>query len=249
VITRAQPWLGTLVEISADSDAAIDAGFAAIARVHRALNAHDPVSELSCANRNAPHHPVLLSRMAATVIGRAQFWAALSDGAFDASAGHWRAVQLIGRTLRYEAPLALDLSGIAKGFAVDRAVAALRCAGARRGLVNAGGDMRGFGAAWPVALVRPDRAPVAQIALRDAALATSALRPDGSGNHLHGMARKIVSASVECRRTIDADALAKIVAGGGPRVAACLDAVGAVALVIGAGGDLTPVGNPAKLAA
>jgi thiamine biosynthesis lipoprotein len=249
VITRAQPWLGTLVEISADSDAAIDAGFAAIARVHCALNAHDPESELSRANRAALHQPVPLSRMAAAVIGRAQFWAARSDGAFDASAGHWRAVKLTGCTLRYAVPLALDLSGIAKGFAVDRAVATLRGTGAPRGLVNAGGDMRGFGAAWPVALVRPDRAPVAQIALRDAALATSALRPDGSGDHLRRLARNVVSASVECRRAIDADALAKIVAGGGPRVAACLDAVGAVALVIGAGGELTQIGNPGRLAA
>ncbi|WP_166430549.1 FAD:protein FMN transferase [Polymorphobacter arshaanensis] len=249
MITRAQPWLGTLVEISADSDAAIDAGFAAIARVHRALNAHDRGSELSHANRNAPHQPVRLSRMAAAVIGRAQFWAARSDGAFDASAGHWRAVQLTGRTLRYAVPLALDLSGIAKGFAVDRAVVALRRTGTRHGLVNAGGDMRGFGAAWPVSLVRPDRAPVAKITLHDASLATSALRPDGSDDHLRGLARGIVSASVECRRAIDADALAKIVAGGGPRVAACLDTVGAVALVIGAGGELTQIGNPDRLAA
>ena len=109
--------------------------------------------------------------------------------------------------------------------------------------------MRGFGTAWPVALVRPDRAPVAQIALRDAALATSALRPDGSGDHLRGLARNVVSASVECRRAIDADALAKIVAGGGPRVPACLDAVGAVALVISTGGELTQIGNPVRCAA
>jgi thiamine biosynthesis lipoprotein ApbE len=116
-------------------------------------------------------------------------------------------------------------------------------------LVNAGGDMRGFGATWPVTLVRPDRAPVAQIALRDAALATSALRPDGSGDHLRGMAGGTVSASVECRRAVDADALAKIVAGDGPLVATCLDTVGAVALVIDANGNLTQVSNHDRLAA
>ena len=35
----------------------------------------------------------------------------------------------------------LDLGGIAKGFAVDQAVAALRAQGVRSGMVNAGGDL------------------------------------------------------------------------------------------------------------
>lgn len=249
MIRRAQPWLGTLVEISADSDAAISLAFDAIAGVHAALNVHDAASELSHANRHALRAPVTLSRLAAAVIGRAQFWARLSDGSFDASAGHWRAVQLNGRQLRYDRPLGLDLSGIAKGFAVDRAIAALRRAGARAGLVNAGGDMRGFGVAWPVTLVRPDRSPCARIALHDAALATSALHRDDSGRHLRGRQPDVVSASVETRRAVDADALAKIVACGGPRVGACLDAVSAVALVLHRDGRLTPVGNPGRAAA
>ncbi len=45
------------------------------------------------------------------------------------------------------APLALDFGGIAKGYAVDRAIEALRECGCRAGLVNAGGDVRLFGAA------------------------------------------------------------------------------------------------------
>jgi len=39
----------------------------------------------------------------------------------------------------------LDLSGIAKGFAVDEAVRAMREAGATGGIVNAGGDLFAFG--------------------------------------------------------------------------------------------------------
>ncbi len=38
-----------------------------------------------------------------------------------------------------------DLGGIAKGFAVDRAVKILKCAGRHAGIVNAGGDLRVFG--------------------------------------------------------------------------------------------------------
>lgn len=40
---------------------------------------------------------------------------------------------------------ALDLGGIAKGYAIDRAVEALRAAGCTNGIVNAGGDARVFG--------------------------------------------------------------------------------------------------------
>ena len=41
--------------------------------------------------------------------------------------------------------IALDFGGIAKGFAIDRAVATLRASGARRATVNAGGDLRVMG--------------------------------------------------------------------------------------------------------
>lgn len=249
MITRAQPWLGTFVEISAANDAAITAGFAAVARVHAALNFHDAESELAHANRTAHRRPVTLSRLTAAAIARAQFWATLSDGSFDASAGHWRAVVLRGRHLHFAVPLALDLSGIAKGVAVDRAVAAMRGAGAVAGLVNAGGDMRAFGAVFPVTLVRPDRTPLARVMLDNAALASSALRRDGSGVHLRGRAPTVVAVSVEARRACDADALAKIVAAGGPHVEACLDAVGAVALVQHADGRLTPIGARGRAAA
>ena len=44
------------------------------------------------------------------------------------------------------APLEIDCGGIAKGYAVDAAVAALRGGGCSAGLVNAGGDLRVFGA-------------------------------------------------------------------------------------------------------
>jgi len=43
------------------------------------------------------------------------------------------------------APVHIDLGGIAKGYAVDRALMALRTAGCRGALVNAGGDLAVFG--------------------------------------------------------------------------------------------------------
>jgi thiamine biosynthesis lipoprotein len=41
--------------------------------------------------------------------------------------------------------MALDLGGIAKGYAVDRAVEILKSSGVSSGIINAGGDMRLFG--------------------------------------------------------------------------------------------------------
>ncbi|MCF7876498.1 FAD:protein FMN transferase [Candidatus Bipolaricaulota bacterium] len=55
---------------------------------------------------------------------------------------------------------AIDLGGVAKGYGVDRAVEVLKDGGASAGLVNAGGDIRGFGSpeadrAWKVGLQHP----------------------------------------------------------------------------------------------
>jgi thiamine biosynthesis lipoprotein len=68
----------------------------------------------------------------------------------------------------------IDLGGIAKGFAVDRAVEALIAAGVSHGVVNAGGDVRVFGTVDHVVHIRSghgglDRA----ISIRDGAVASS----------------------------------------------------------------------------
>ena len=67
--------------------------------------------------------------------------------------------------------VALDLGGIAKGFAVDRAIDLLRAAGCNAGEVNAGGDMRVFGPAMPI-WVRTQRATW-PVVLRDQACAVT----------------------------------------------------------------------------
>jgi thiamine biosynthesis lipoprotein len=83
--------------------------------------------------------------------------------------------------VRFEDPsVAIDLGGIGKGYAVDRAVAALRAWGIERGLVNAGGDLYALGTsedgdAWKVG-IRSPRDPgdlAGRIAISDEAVATS----------------------------------------------------------------------------
>jgi thiamine biosynthesis lipoprotein len=99
------------------------------------------------------------------VLARAQEFAVASRGAFDVAiapllsewgylpahyekddAASYRDIVLPpGGMVRFLRPLAIDLGGIAKGFAVDWAVEALRAEGAAGGTVNAGGDLRAFG--------------------------------------------------------------------------------------------------------
>ncbi len=63
----------------------------------------------------------------------------------------------------------IDLGGIAKGYAIDRAVTVLRAQGIDNAIVNTGGDLRAFGRhgdrAWSIGVrdPRPQQAPIARI--------------------------------------------------------------------------------------
>ncbi len=248
---RCRPLLGTFVEITAGDLRAIDAGFAAVARVHALMTAHDPRSDIGRANAAAHLGPVAVDRWTAAVVAAALAWAKRSDGGFDPVIGGrqraagwlpvhvsdpdadptacWRDVTVTRGTLAFARPLALDLGGIAKGFAVDRAVAAMRAAGATAGLVNAGGDLAGFGRIdWPVTLVGRTRRDCATASVRDGALATSGGLPGRHGfAHLPFRSRHLTRATVASPRCRDADVLAKLVIAAHPCAAACLAAAGA----------------------
>ena len=79
------------------------------------------------------------------------------------------------------APLVLDLSGIAKGYAVDQMMAVLKSFGIADALASIDGELlaSGFlpgGKPWTVAVERPDyeiRAPLSILELSDCAVATS----------------------------------------------------------------------------
>lgn len=82
---------------------------------------------------------------------------------------------------RKHAPVALDLSGIAKGFAVDEMMRTVEAFDIPGALVSLDGEVkargtRADGTPWLVAVEKPDfeaRIPLGLIALRDAAVATS----------------------------------------------------------------------------
>ncbi len=143
--------------------------------------------------------------------------------------------------------LAIDLGGIAKGFAVDRAVAALKARGVPRGLVNAGGDLAAFGAeAFPVHLRDPRRL-LCRIALADAALASSGAAADAPAaaaiiDPRSGRAApRARAASVRASSCMLADALTKVVTIAGEAAASLLNHFGASAIFAEAGAiSVTP---------
>jgi thiamine biosynthesis lipoprotein len=151
VITRSRPLLGTIVAIRADAEGvAVDAAFAAVERVHGLMSFHAPQSDVARINRNAHRAAVPVDRWTFAVLEQALELSVRSDGAFDVfvpgSGACYRDLVLTaaGR-VRLRRPAAVDLGGIAKGFAVDMAVQALLENGAASGSVNAGGDLRMFG--------------------------------------------------------------------------------------------------------
>ena len=246
---RARPLLGTVVAIrvdatTPDANATIDAAFAEIERVHRAMSFHDADSELSWLNREAARAAQPVGARLWRVLRAALALARASDGRFDPSVAArlvrsrhlpapahapdpdpratWRDIELLPqRRVRFRRALWLDLGGIAKGYAVDRAVAVLRTHGVHAGVVNAGGDLRVFGATEETVLVRDPRDPRQSrplLQLREGAVATSAgyFSANAGGTALvdpHTDARLGGDASVSvcAPRAIWADALTKVV--------------------------------------
>jgi len=234
---------------------AIGAAFDEIARVARALDWFDTTSAAGrplgalAAGESADEVEIARVLEVALDVARA------SDGAFDptirpltalwgfegeprvppadslaaarARVGHGRVRVEGGRVVAEDPGLLLDLGGVAKGYAVDRAVETLRAApGVRGALVAAGGDIRAFGrgprrGAWTIGLAHP-RAPdlvAARFPLADGAVSTSgddqrAFERDGVRYHhildpKTGMpSRASVSATVFAPTGTEADALA-----------------------------------------
>jgi FAD:protein FMN transferase len=189
---RCRPLLGTFVEIAAPSGGtgarAIAAAFAAVERVQRSMSAHSGTSDLARIADARAGERVPVDRWTYRVLAAAREIAGASAGAFDpvAVAGGgardgatWRDLELLDdrRSVRCRRALRVDLGGIAKGFAVDQAVRALRRSGSAWGLVNAGGDLRAFGSRrWPLQVRRAGASgeliPLGEIS--DIAVATSA---------------------------------------------------------------------------
>ncbi|WP_024851810.1 FAD:protein FMN transferase [Hydrogenovibrio kuenenii] len=179
---RMKPMLGTFVEIGLAVDSrlhpAFDMAFGKIAQIQSMMSFYDPKSELSQLNKN-PNQWVEVSAETAEVIQHAKSLSQQSNGLFNPTLGG----ELIERRVlpnhfihRFESrgvaqdiaidnnkvfltqPILLSLDGIAKGYAVDKAIETLKIEGIESGWVNAGGDIQVFGhLTLPVALRLPEK--------------------------------------------------------------------------------------------
>ena len=234
VARRARPALGTLVELGAVAPAGMggdallrwaDAAFApawrTLAEVEGALSAFLPASDVARFNAAPAGAELPVGAHAAAVLRAAAALGRESGGLLDVTlgtgAGAWAITIGEGgaRLAKRSAEVRLDLGGIGKGYAVDRAFHALRRAvGPGRGVwVNAGGDLRASGVELPVSLRDEARGGARPfLRLRDGALATSDFsaaaraRLAGAGP---GAARHVTVLSPRC---VWSDALTKVVA-------------------------------------
>lgn len=125
-------------------------------------------------------------------------------------------VKVDGDRLSLTGEGSLDLGGIAKGWTVDRMLERLRRGGARWGLVDGGGDIRGFGRRWRIGV-----GDGLSVSVSEAAVATSStlLRRwrDGAGLERHHIVdprtgvparTRVVTATVVAPTATEADGLA-----------------------------------------
>ena len=281
-VRRARPLLGTFVEIAAsgpgepDLAAAAEAAFAAVAKVHRLMSFHDPASDVSRLNRDAATRAVAVDAWTWQVIATAVDLGRRSNGTFDitvapvlqdlgllpphsgpadgATPAPRDAIEMLaGNRIRFRhTGTRIDLGGIAKGFAVDRALEALRAHRATSALVNAGGDLAAFGPkAWSIQIRDPrdPRETIGAIDIRDEALASTGGGFDPFASRAvantavidprtRAPARPIAGATVRAPSAMMADALTKIVMIEGDTAAALLDRFRASALLVRSDGDI-----------
>lgn len=222
----------------AAGQAAVERAYDEIGRIHRLMSFQDSGSDLARLRR-ANGRPVVVDPRTRAVLGFALGLAEETRGAFDPTigaeadaagslpgaahdgeavpVGDWRDVTLIPDGVVLRRPVWLDLGGVAKGFAVDRAVEILRAAGARQACVNAGGDLRVHGpASEAVRLAVGDVREAAVIEIIDGAVASSGGRPgEAIAAHFDGRTRTRIDpgrfASVTAHTCMVADALTKVV--------------------------------------
>lgn len=181
-------------------------------RVDATLSPYKDDSELSKVNRGAFNKPQLLSDELNELIAKSLYYSQLSGGAFDITFAslaqfynyrektqpsdeqrqalipainyHLLDFDSDAKTLRYQhEKVKIDLGGIAKGWAVDRAIGILKRYGIQHASVSAGGDSRvlgdRLGRPWIIGIKHPRLGPgepqaaVIRLPLEDSSVSTS----------------------------------------------------------------------------
>lgn len=172
-----------------EADTALEKAFKEIARLDKLLNFFSRDSEVALINHSAGKRPVPVSKDTFEVIARALYAAEKTGGAFDPTIGAvmplWDFVEkktpdrkllkeqlaLVGfknvlldkgkaSVFLKKKGMKIDLGGLAKGYAADRAVEVLKENGIKAGIVAVAGDIKAFGlkpdgTKWNVGIKNP----------------------------------------------------------------------------------------------
>ena len=203
--------MGTRFELAivTDESATIDVGAvgeSALREIedwHRRLTRFEPDSWLCHINRTAAHEPIPLDDESFPLFADAVDVWRDSNGAFDITRGDGEALALDheNRTLRFlHDGVSLDMGGIGKGHALDRAAACLRSHGLARAFLQ-GGTSSGVAlgrpahaGAWRIGLAPEAGADVLDLVDESFSLSDEASQPDAPfGRHI-----------VDPRETVDA---------------------------------------------
>jgi len=147
------------VDDEGDFEPAGDRVFAWLREVDARFSPFKPDSEVSRLGRGELAEPEVSADLR-LVLDLCEHYRAATGGAFD--------TRLPGR--------GLDPCAVVKGWSVQRAADLLKAAGARRFVLNAGGDVAAAGGPWRVGVRHPERADrlCTVLDLTDGAVATSA---------------------------------------------------------------------------
>ncbi len=267
---RAKPLLGTVVRVRLGGpdetglNNAFAPCFAEMARVHELMSFQENDSDVSRLNREASRAPVQVDWRTYEVLQAAESVSRQSGGIFDVTmaphtaagrdrarqrafvapdpAARWDDVVLLpDRYVRFSRPLWIDLSGIAKGYAVDRAMRILEACDVDQACVNAGGDLAVMGPdPENVYIESADEllTAIPVIAIRDASVATSRTQGGVGSEHVEGSTRIPMPpgcVSVSASSCATADALTKVVMARGVAAHSTLRYFGAAAVMKTAG--------------
>lgn len=166
---RCKPLLGTYVEVSVlsennNNNTLIDISecvFSEIQRIENLMSFHNLDSELSYINREAYKHSCSISKDMEEVLLAALNLSKVTNGIYDISIAptlvrngilpgqhvdvdgqaNWQDISIVKGNISFKRKLLIDLGGIAKGYAVDRALCKVENQ-VKNITINAGGDLR-----------------------------------------------------------------------------------------------------------
>ncbi|MCH8209276.1 MAG: FAD:protein FMN transferase [Nitrospinae bacterium] len=161
-----------------ETQAAVNQAFDEIKRIENLMSSYLPSSEIFLLNNSSGGEFIKVSHEVIKVIREGIKWGEASGGAFDITIGpvvklwdfdgshkkvpdlkllgeavalvNFRDILIQDSKVRLARPgMALDMGGIAKGYAVDRAIEVLKKKGLSGAIVNAGGDLMAYGEKSP----------------------------------------------------------------------------------------------------